>query len=859
LYDRNLFKEAIPFYKDDAERGKGAAVKSNALVKLANCYRLTGEFELAEETYKKIFKNKKKDPQNALNYAHSLKSSAKYAEAKEAYREYAKLNPSDPMGTSYVQSCDSAQMWLDETIGQEAKNIEIINTTESDFASVFYQDGIIFCSSRPGGKKPLVTFNGGIDVTKLDLYYSPVLAGEGNVTAPINMKQINSAQHEGPATTTADGRTIYFTRTVNGARDKAKNAVVSTLQVFVSKLDSLGKWSKPVSAFTFNSQKYSVAHPSVSQDGRRIYFMSDMPGGQGGTDIYYCDMNPNGTHGSPVNLGAPVNTFGNELFPFICGNGKLYFSSNAHIGMGKLDVFSATYSNGKWGNVSNMKPPINSIADDFAICLDNAGVKGFFSSDRFNGKGGDDIYSFILNPPLELFINGGLVQIPDNSLFDGLKYKLVEEESQEEKVLDITPGKYYSFRYVEGKKYILSARKDGLTYNKIEFSLARNLESDYLTGFVKSKIKPIYVKGLLSEPLGGADSLKPEKPVTAAEVLLRDSLVLIGEVATSSEGLFDWGKILQPDIRYRISAPRKVKKVVNSTLCKGVVYGDDKKPLDDVLLKLLEGDDIINQQKTPQGAAGSYKFKLEGNKDYTILAEKEGYNSTTVKVSSADFSNGDILKDIVLVSVGKVQLQGVLKDSAAPIANAQVVLSKDQQVVDRTTTSSSGGFDFALLPEKKYVVTATAKGYFQKEVEVSTVGKKAGDVIKSQLKLDTLVAEKAVEIKNIYYDYNKANIRFSSYAELDKLVEFLKTNPTLVIELSAHCDNRGDDTYNMRLSQERADYVRGYLILEEINKSRIIAKGYGESKPVVANAKTEDEHQLNRRTEFKIISINPFQ
>ena len=170
LFDKNLFNDAIPFYELEIKLKNNKTI-DHALLKLADCYRITGEFEKAEATYKILLKKKKKDPKAIMNYALSLKSSAKYAEASVQFKEYLKLNPSDPMGEMLFQSCDLAQTWLEETIGKEVRNVEKINTPSSDFAPVFSSPNeLVFTSSRFGSKQALISFDGGLEVHKLDLY-----------------------------------------------------------------------------------------------------------------------------------------------------------------------------------------------------------------------------------------------------------------------------------------------------------------------------------------------------------------------------------------------------------------------------------------------------------------------------------------------------------------------------------------------------------------------------------------------------------------------------------------------------------------------------------------------------------------
>ncbi|MBI2281427.1 MAG: tetratricopeptide repeat protein [Bacteroidetes bacterium] len=396
-FDKNLFQEAIKYYQSEIKSGRKKTL-DHAMLRLADCYRIIGEFELAAAANQKILKKKKnkENPLSYLNYGQSLKSSAKYAEAKIQFEEYIKMKPDDPMGKVLLASCDSAQLWLEQTLGKEVMNLEKINTNLSDFSPIILNSNeLVFTTVRSDSKRAFISFNGGLEVNKMDIYKVNMndLSSSKDIK-PANMKELNSIFHEGPATFNSLGNQVYFTRTVKGKKDKQTNEIISTLQIFFSIKDSLGKWSIPVSAFNFNSDKYSVGHPSLSKDENFLFFISDMPGGYGKTDIYYLEKREDGSWTEPTNAGNKVNTFGYELFPYIAENGTLYFSSDAHPGMGQLDIFSAQYKKltdgreGKiWTNISNLKPPINSIGNDFGIVLDGEYFRGFFSSDRFNGKG----------------------------------------------------------------------------------------------------------------------------------------------------------------------------------------------------------------------------------------------------------------------------------------------------------------------------------------------------------------------------------------------------------------------------------------------------------------------------------------
>ena len=847
--------EAIPYFVAESNTG-GKENKDNraqALSKLADCYRITGQFELAEKTYKELFKKNKKDPATVLKYAHSLKSSAKYSEAKEEYKLYTKMNPNDKMGPIYVQSCDSAQKWLDETIGQEAKNLDKVNSKDPDFSPVFYQDGFVFSSSREGSKKRLISFNGGNDVLKLDLYYEPIAGGLNALTDPVNLKKLNTPNHEGPATFSQKGDTIYFTRTVTGKKDKKSNKVLNSLQVYMSVQDSKGNWSAAKSAFDFNSNDYSIGHPSLSPDGKTIYYMSDMPGGKGFTDIYYSVKDASGKWSAPINAGDEVNTFGHELFPFIANNGKLYFSSDVHPGMGKLDIFSAEWIDDKWTHIQNLKPPINSISDDFGIAFDKTCKVALFSSDRFNGKGSDDIYAYIINAPLDLTLNGGNLEFPDFSSFDGIAYKLIDVDAGSENILQPVNGKF-SVPLPEGKKMQLSARKVGLSYNKVNLDMQRGADENYLKLHVQSTLKPIKFNGVLMNKIQQDSAHITENKLPGAIVQLLDSTGLISKTACDENAVYKFEKVFQPSVQYTVLSGMKGNPpIAPKIVMKGKVLDNNNKPRANAEVTLKDSkDSIIEKVKTNED--GSYKLLLDTNKQYHANIAQEGYSDINTDINTHGMkANSTIEQQYNLKTGDRIDYQGTLLNNDKPVSGAQVMLYQDQTIIDKTTTDSLGKFNFKMLPNKNYTVASVANGLYSQQTTVSTAGKSATATINGSLKADAIELDKTIEIPNILYELNKAEIYASSLPSLDILVDFLLVNPDLVIELSSHTDARGDAAHNLKLSQERADNVKDYLILSDIVASRIITKGYGATSLKIKNAKTEEEHQQNRRTEFKVI------
>lgn len=270
----------------------------------------------------------------------------------------------------------------------EYYNVRTINTSALDFSPVFYQNGIVYVSSRlksgPVDRK--------IGETFFELFYSE-LGPKGVPAKPVNFSvELNSRLHEGPVCFNREGNRIFFTR--NNLRDgitraDAKGRVgLKIYEAIRGEYDWINLTELP-----FNSDGFSCMHPSLSPDGTRIFFASDKPGGYGGFDLYVVERKGN-TWSDMINLGPEVNTPGNEVFPFTHETGALFFASDGHKGLGGMDVFSIDLSTRTWGAVTNLGEPFNSRADDFGFILNPDGNAGFFSSDRAGGAGKDDIYGF---------------------------------------------------------------------------------------------------------------------------------------------------------------------------------------------------------------------------------------------------------------------------------------------------------------------------------------------------------------------------------------------------------------------------------------------------------------------------------
>lgn len=275
------------------------------------------------------------------------------------------------------------------------------NSDQLEFSPVFYKDGIVFVTTR--NENLLYSFikdkrAGGIPL--MSMFWSQ-RDEEGFLKEPERFSnELISKVHEGPMTFDRTASTIFFSRNeqVEMAPDK-----LYKMQIFQAEKDSNEVWGK-VEKLPFNNVAYNFEHPTISANGDVLYLSSDVPGGQGGMDLYMVKK-VGGTWGQMVNLGPTVNTPGNEVFPYIAADGALYFSTDGHGGLGNLDLFYTIQNGGKWNTPENLGAPFSSAADDLGFIVDSENRNGYFSSDRIGGFGADDIYSFHVDGTFSPFAN----------------------------------------------------------------------------------------------------------------------------------------------------------------------------------------------------------------------------------------------------------------------------------------------------------------------------------------------------------------------------------------------------------------------------------------------------------------------
>ncbi len=332
-YAEYSFSPAIDIYKKVIDKGY---VTSELLEKLGNSYYFNANYEEAEKVYKQLIETYGSEvgPEYFFRYGQTLKTLGDYKNSDSILARFADMTSND-LRSKILKTAKDYREEIARNSGRYDIELFEYNSKYSDFAPAFYKEGLIFSSDRDTGNLARYrhTWN---SKDFLDIY--KVNADSSSSNRVVKMNMINSRLHESTSVATKDGNTIYFTRNnfVDGKSTKDEEGVVR-LKIFRINWKD-GEWSD-LEELPFNSDSYSVAHPALSPDEKTLYFASDMPDSKGESDIYKVSINEDGTFGSPINLGTPINTESRETFPFVSSENILYFSSDGHPGLGGLGYF----------------------------------------------------------------------------------------------------------------------------------------------------------------------------------------------------------------------------------------------------------------------------------------------------------------------------------------------------------------------------------------------------------------------------------------------------------------------------------------------------------------------------------------
>jgi outer membrane protein OmpA-like peptidoglycan-associated protein/tetratricopeptide (TPR) repeat protein len=414
------FQSAIEHYLALVKSGYKATTKGHVTARLGDSYRLINDPKNAELWYRIAVESDNCEPITYFYLAQVLRSNQKYDEIGKWLNKYLKSVPEHDAGIKELANFRSYDKIYSDSTGIFVKPMDKVNTPKSEFSPAFVGNKIIFVSSRDtiSARRSAWT-----DEPFYSLYECKIDSAYNLVSYKKLFGEVNTRFHEGPMSYHENSKTLYFTRNnYSEGKKRTSKDNANLLKVFQAKLKD-STWQH-VKELPFNNDEYTCAHPAITKDGKTLYFISNMPGGYGGTDLYYCKKEADTRWSKPINAGRPINTAGNELFPTISHNGYLYFASNGHPGLGGLDIFIY-----KDGVVKNIGYPINTNYDDFGLTTltdDN----GFFSSNRNGGINNDDLYYFQINQPPVAVNDEIFVEILDrNYEIKALTINLLDNDS----------------------------------------------------------------------------------------------------------------------------------------------------------------------------------------------------------------------------------------------------------------------------------------------------------------------------------------------------------------------------------------------------------------------------------------------
>lgn len=359
--------------------------------KMAQSYWYIHNYEMAEKYYSIVVNEDSMQTIDMYYYAQTLRNNSKYGESDRWMYKFHMLAINDSRAKEYITHRGDISDLLEDKGVYKVRNLKI-NTEHDDFGVTFMTDSQLVFASTNEGFSIIKRKYSRDHLPFLDMYVVDRIDSNEFGEPKQFYKKLNHKYHEGPASFNDSANFIVFT--TNNYKGMDDEGIVKLQLHYSHKIDS--KWQKE-KLLPFNDDQYSIGHPSLSGDGKILYFTSDMPGGYGGPDIYKAEYIGDSIWSEPINLGPEINTEGTEMFPFYHDSGILIFASDGHYGLGGLDNFIVKFKeDGKLSKVSNLGSPINSNHDDFSVVIDKKMEFGYFSSDRDGGKGSDDIYTFNL-------------------------------------------------------------------------------------------------------------------------------------------------------------------------------------------------------------------------------------------------------------------------------------------------------------------------------------------------------------------------------------------------------------------------------------------------------------------------------
>ncbi len=868
-YEDHEYGKAIDYLEWSVAHGGGWESK----LALAKCWGAQMNYAQARAWYAQIIDEPGIPITTYFQYGQSLMAAKKYEEAEKWFSKYALLAPNDPNAAIFRHLDQLVNAVQGDSMLFVVERLRI-NSRFSDFSPCFYRNGLLFVSGRPNdlGVHHVSTVD---DAELLDVYFSAP-DSNGRWSHPKPMSSLNTKFNEGPMSIDAASGTLYMTRNDLDHRTSTEKSVRKGLnRLRIEEMPVLNDAWEAARSLPFNNKAYAVGHPTLTADGKTMYFASDIPGGLGGTDIYISQQTENGWN-TPVNLGMPINTTGDEMFPFLDAEGMLYFASDGHLGLGGLDMFAVQrLGNGAWGQVQNLGYPLNSERDDFGIITDQDGNHGYFSSNRGNAPENDDIFVFSRDwprfecAPMQenqycfIFTDDAILDIDtlpfvyEWSFGDGFKARGLEpihcfegpgDYNVELKIIDTLVGKVainrngyvHSVRDIEqvvidapdtivqGQDFTLSAQKsmvDGCNLERYYWDLGNGIKAR------GPEVQHHYdVLGAQTVRLGVTG-----RPMENGDLVCKNCVTK--EVVVVSQAKMD-----------SVEAGRASRKAQWQIL--------RDTPLPEFKPRKIVAANGIGPRK-PGSVDTRIDLPIDSRPSDTLI---DGLNQQVP--SFKDFPSGDPQKLQQQPIANPVMLIADFVDATGMPLQATFSLAAigENSTAVRIGADLQGSLKMELVPKKLYLWTALAKGHLPVTgmIDLTVAPKQivGADSVYEHVVMKALFSDletgDLIRLNNIYFDFDSDNLRPESHQQIHYLARLLAEHPEIGVAVQAHTDNIGSDIYNLDLSKRRAYSVLRYMILSGYDLSHITSMGFGESVPAVPNDSPE-HRQYNRRVEFKLL------
>jgi outer membrane protein OmpA-like peptidoglycan-associated protein len=677
-----------------------------------------------------------------------------------------------------------------------------------EFSPAYYKKGIVFCTNK--NPNLFLNFSGSHNIRHFNIYYSNTVDKSKSGGAKLFSRQLKTNVNDGPAVFNNSGDTIYYSRNLALTNKKSNNSGSGNkLGIFNAVLVD-GQWTK-VREFRYNNEAYNVTAPCLSPDGEKLFFASDKPGGSGGYDLYYCQWKSDYWN-KPVNLGPVINTAGNESYPFINPSGDLFFSSDGHPGLGGMDIFYSQFSNQEWQPPVRLDPPINSQFNDFGLITDSLMNEGYFSTDRNKSI---EIYHFKTafsqaffttiqkdNRFCFVFKDTGSIVVDTSRL--QYMWNFGDGKSSGRKVTNHcfeNPGDY------NVKLDIIERSTGKLFFSELSYNLKiRNFEQPYINSSDVTSIGD-------SIEFDGLKSYLPGFKILTYAWDFGDGSRSSGEKVNHS---------------YR----KKGEYFVNLGLTlKAISTGNVKKT------GISKKINVLNDHQK----VASYPAKEVSDKTkFLDLKDAENVRITTPYSAENEFKQDAVFVVELITSKSQIALNNILFRN----------VPKKFNITEKYNPDAA---NYSYTVDQQMSLMATYPAYR----EIMALGFK-----ETRIKTYLLKDQYEKELHNIiringafadsYFD-SFEKLTSNAYIMLDQIFKLMKKYPPLKLELAVHTDNLGPAETNMAVSQKHSQDLVNYLIKRGINTKRMVAMGFGGSKPIAPNF-LEKDRKLNRRIDFIIIN-----